>query len=30
MYKRSNCDRKSQLSELFTEPLDPRAYHCET
>ena len=25
MYKGSNCDRKSQLSEILTEPLNPRA-----
>jgi len=24
MYKGSNCDRKSQLSEILTEPLNPR------
>ena len=24
MYKGSNCDRKSQLSEKLTEPLNPR------
>ena len=23
MYKGSNCDRKSQLSEILTEPLNP-------
>ena len=23
--KGSNCDRKSQLSEMLTEPLNPRA-----
>ena len=26
MYKGSNCDRKSQLSEILTEPLNPRVY----
>ena len=25
MYNGSNCDRKSQLSEILTEPLNPRA-----
>ena len=25
MYKGSNCDGKSQLSETLTEPLNPRA-----
>ena len=25
MYKGSNCDRKSQLSEILTEPLNTRA-----
>jgi len=29
MYKGSNCDRKSQLSEILTEPLNPRAV-CKT
>ena len=24
MYNGSNCDRKSQLSEILTEPLNPR------
>ena len=24
MYKGSNCDRKSQFSEILTEPLNPR------
>ena len=24
MYEGSNCDRKSQLSEILTEPLNPR------
>ena len=24
MYKGLNCDRKSQLSEILTEPLNPR------
>ena len=24
MFNRSNCDRKSELSEIFTEPLNPR------
>ena len=24
MYKGSNCDQKSQLSEILTEPLNPR------
>ena len=24
MYKGSNCDRKSQLSGILTEPLNPR------
>ena len=29
MYKGSNCDRKSQLSEILTEPLNPRGcFHC--
>ena len=23
MYRGSNCDRKSQLSEILTEPLNP-------
>ena len=26
MFKRSNSDRKSQLSGIFTEPSNPRAY----
>ena len=25
MFNGSNCDRKSQLSEILTEPLNPRA-----
>ena len=25
MFKGSNCDRKSQLSGILTEPLNPRA-----
>ena len=25
MYKGINCERKSQLSEILTEPLNPRA-----
>ena len=33
MYKGSNCDRKSQLSEILTKPLNPRVkiwsiYNC--
>ncbi len=24
MYKGSNCDRKSQFSEILTKPLNPR------
>jgi len=24
MYKGSNCDHKSKLSEILTEPLNPR------
>ena len=24
MYKGSNCDQKAQLSEILTEPLNPR------
>ena len=26
MYNGSNCDRKSQLSEILTEPLNPRGH----
>ena len=28
MHKGSNCDRKSQLSEILTEPLNPRGLYC--
>ena len=28
MYKGSNCDRKSQLSEIMTKPLNPCAVDC--
>ena len=24
MFNRTNCDRKSQLSKILTEPLNPR------
>ena len=27
MYKGLNCDQKSQLSNLLTEPLNPRDIH---
>jgi len=27
MFNGSNCDRKSQLSGILTEPLNPRALH---
>ena len=27
MFNRSNCDRKSQLSGILTEPLNPRDKH---
>ena len=27
MFRGSNCDRKSQLSGILTEPLNPRALH---
>ena len=26
MYNGSNCDRQLQLSEILTEPLNPRAF----
>ena len=26
MFKRTNCDRKSQLSGILTEPLNPRGF----
>ena len=29
MYNGSNCDQKSQLSEILTEPLNPRALEPE-
>ena len=29
MFNGSNCDRKSQLSEILTEPLNPRAAAIE-
>jgi len=28
MYKGSNCDRKSQLSGILTEPLNPRGLYA--
>ena len=28
MYKGSNCDRKSQLSEMLSEPLNSRGVLC--
>ena len=28
MFNGSNCDRKSQISEILTEPLNPRAFRC--
>ena len=28
MYRWSNCDRKSQLSEILTEPLNPSGSGC--
>ena len=27
MFNRSYCDRKSQLSGILTEPLNPRGFH---
>ena len=27
MFNGSNCDRKSQLSGILTEPLNPRVYY---
>ena len=30
MFNGSNCDRKSQLSGILTEPLNPRVLKLET
>ena len=29
MFNGSNCDRKSQFSEILTEPLNPREFMIE-
>ena len=29
MFNGSNCDQKSQLSGILTEPLNPRGQHLE-